>query len=159
MNIWILYYSNLFLHTWILYNFIFLIIFFFCSKDFLKNIFNYYRWIYRRTQSVSIFQKVWNNLLHMPLQHCYITDEIFRRYFIKGWNKITINVTTNHWQNDFVGILKRVIFFWHAFSVYKTISVFFIDKNADRHEITNKTFTERRFSSMNLSVKFLLTKW
>jgi hypothetical protein len=30
MNIWILYYSNLFLHIWILYNFTFLIILLFC---------------------------------------------------------------------------------------------------------------------------------
>jgi len=34
MNIWILYYSSLFLHILILYNFIFLIILFSYSKDF-----------------------------------------------------------------------------------------------------------------------------
>jgi hypothetical protein len=39
MNIWILYYSSLFLYISILYNFIFLIILFFCSKDWLKKTF------------------------------------------------------------------------------------------------------------------------
>jgi hypothetical protein len=39
MNTLILYYSSLFLHISILYNLIFLIIFFFCSKHFFKKIF------------------------------------------------------------------------------------------------------------------------
>jgi len=59
-----------------LFNFILLIIFFFCSI-----FFNYYRQIYRQTQSIDIFQRVWNNLLHMSLQHCYITNWISSSVF------------------------------------------------------------------------------
>jgi hypothetical protein len=58
MNIWILYYSNLFLHISILYNFIFLIIFFFfCLKDFLKKYFLIITDGYTDGQNSSVYSR------------------------------------------------------------------------------------------------------
>ena len=61
MNNWILYYSSLFLHTSILYNFNFLVIFFFWlfyTILILKIFFNCHGRSYRRTHSVGIFQRI-----------------------------------------------------------------------------------------------------
>ena len=60
MNIWILYYSILFLHISVLYNFICLIIFFYYSIKiyFLKYFFNYHQQTYKQNQFVGIFQRV-----------------------------------------------------------------------------------------------------
>jgi len=87
MNIWILYYSSLFLHISILYNFIFLLLFSFFVQKILKIyiFFNYYRWIYKRTQSVGIFQR---------------RGEQFTSY-------ATITLL-HHWWNYFVSILQKV---------------------------------------------------
>jgi hypothetical protein len=66
MNIWILYYSSLFLHISILYNF------FFVQKIFLIITYGYID-----GHNPSVYSRgEGNNLLHMPLQHCYITDGI-----------------------------------------------------------------------------------
>jgi hypothetical protein len=86
MNIWILYYSSLFLHISILYNFIFLIIFFFCSKDLFKKDFLIIIDEYTDKHNLSVYSRgEGNNLLHMPLQHCYITDEIILSVFYRGF--------------------------------------------------------------------------
>jgi len=77
MNIWILHYSSLFLHISILYNFIFLIVFFFCSKDFFFKLFLILTDGYTDGHNPSIYSRgKGKNLLHMPLQHCYITNVI-----------------------------------------------------------------------------------
>ena len=61
---------------------LFLIIFF-VQKIFLKNYFLIITCpsVYSRGKG--------NNLLHMPLQHCYIIDEIISSVFYRGLNDIT----------------------------------------------------------------------
>jgi hypothetical protein len=137
----------------ILFKFIFtyfnFIQFFFCSKDF----FNYYIRIYWWTQSVGIFQRwgeQFTSYATTPLLHH--RRNYFRRYFTNGWNKITINATVNHRRNNYVDVLKRVIFLVHFPSVKP--SVFFF---TDRNDITDKYITDKRFPFINLSVNFVPT--
>jgi len=118
MNIWILYYSSLFLHISILYNFIFfIIIFFLCSKDFKKYIFfNYYRWIYKRTQSFGIYIPEARGTIYFICNYNTVTSlmKLFCQYFTEGSNKFTINTTTNHRRNNSINVLKWVILFFLA---------------------------------------------
>jgi len=105
----------------------FLIIFFFFVQKILKIYFliitdgdtdGHNSLVYSR-EFETIYFICHNNTVTSP-------TELFRRYFIEGWNKITINATTNHRRNNLVSVLKRVIFFLHVFFIYKIIGVFFL---------------------------------
>jgi hypothetical protein len=129
----------------------FLIIFFFFVQKILKIYFliitdgdtdGHNSLVYSR-EFETIYFICHNNTVTSP-------TELFRRYFIEGWNKITINATTNHRRNNLVSVLKRVIFFLHIFFIYKIIGVFFFNKN---------DITDERFPSVNLSLKLLSTEF
>jgi hypothetical protein len=152
MNIWILYYSNLFLHISILYHFIFFNYFlFFGSKNFKKYIFLIITDGYTDGHNSSVYSREFETIYFICHNNTVTSPtELFRRYFIEGWNKITINATTNHRRNNLVSVLKRVIFFCTYFSSIKSLVFFFIDKN---------DITDERFPSVNLSVKLLPTEF
>jgi hypothetical protein len=68
---------------------LFLIIFF-VQKIFLKNYFLIITDGYIVGHNPSVYSRgKGNNLLHMPLQHCYIIDEIISSVFYRGLNDIT----------------------------------------------------------------------
>jgi hypothetical protein len=46
----------------------------------------------------------WKNFSAYATLTVISPTELFRRYFIEGWNKITLNVIANHQKNYSVGI-------------------------------------------------------
>ena len=88
MNIWILYYSSLFLHISILYNFIFLLLFSFFVQKILKNIY-----------ILIIIDEYTNE--HNPSVY------IFQRRGEQFTSYATITLL-HHWWNYFVSILQKV---------------------------------------------------
>jgi len=102
--------------------------------------------------------KSWKTFIVFSTSTVISPMKLFRRYFTEGWNKITPNIIANLQRNYFVGTLQWIIFFWRAFSIYKTFGFFFSNGNANKKEITNERFTDEGFLSMNQSVKYSSTE-
>jgi hypothetical protein len=69
--------------------------------------------------------KSWKTFIVFSTSTVISPMKLFRRYFTEGWNKITPNIIANLQRNYFVGTLQWIIFFWRAFSIYKTFGFFF----------------------------------
>jgi hypothetical protein len=148
MNIWILYYSSLFLHISILYNFIFLIILFFdypiqfyinysiqfYFKKYFLNITDGY--------SPSVFSKELEKIYCICHNHRWtnsvgdllmvIRMNSIRLYFSESWKKLLhmlISLTKICRQNNSVDIFLLGIFFGVHFLSVKPSVVFFLPTN------------------------------
>jgi len=170
MNIWILYYSILFLHISILYNFICLIFFLlFYTILFFKIFFNYHGWTYKRNSSIGIFKRVGTNLLHM-LQS---PTNKSRQWFTDGnIDRINLSVYFRELKKHYCichyhrwkytdGIFPAGIFFCTHFPSIKPLvfNIFLPIKLAINYGITDERCTDGRISLVNSSLQFSLIEW
>jgi len=101
----------------------FFLIIFFVQKIFFKNYFLIITDGYIVGHNSSVYSRgKGNNLLHMHYNTVTSSMKLFRRYFIEGWNKITINATANHRRHNSNRVLKWVIFFGSHIPSVKTSS-------------------------------------
>ena len=142
-----------------------------CLIVFLKNIFlNYYYRGYRRSKSISIFQRIGKGLFQMSL--LLFIDQQNNRWFIwRLYVKFTERNTDRqktHWWND-IRIFHRwyVIFIngnsngmklikniWHTLSVKKSMGKII----TDIQQITDENFFDGWFPFVSKSGKFMPTK-
>jgi len=152
----------------------FLIIFYLYLIYFFKKIFfNYYWQGYRRHNPIDILQGIEKELLQIPLTlftyrwnnrrsvwwlFVSFTEKNTDRKKINSWNDIRFFCW---WyvifSNGNIDRMKRVKFFWCAFSVSKSTCKIIIDGLTNIPQITNDSFSDRLFSFMSSLINFVLT--